>query len=131
MTRGREGTGSRSSPWSVSRPGKDGQPVSVRASLAGSRVLAQAAAVGSGPPDRLGSSGLGQQGLIRVRGRGLAADPVAGEAAVIVTAAGGQQAEVVGQAEQAGSLGGRLVGMEDLDPGQARGGQRGDLLVGQ
>ena len=53
-----------------------------------------------------------------------------GQAAVIVAATGGDQAEVAGEAEQAGLLGLRLIGVEDLDPGQAGRGQAGDLLVG-
>ena len=49
---------------------------------------------------------------------------------MVVAAAGGDQAEVTGEAEQAGLLGFRLVGVEDLHAGQARGGQAGDLGIG-
>jgi len=49
---------------------------------------------------------------------------------VIVAAAGGDQAEVAGQGEQAGPLRLGLVGVENLHAGQARGGQHGDLVVG-
>src|SRR5580693_5155888 len=84
----------------------------------------------SAPPDRLGPGGLGDQALVRA-GRGdVRADPVTGQATVIVAATGGDQAEVAGETEQAGLLGLRLVGVEDLDPGQAGRGQVGDLLIG-
>src|ERR1700677_2384658 len=62
----------------------------------------------SAAPDRPGSGGLGDQ--------------VAGQTAVIVAAAGGDQAEIAGEGEQAGLLGLGLVRVEDLHPGQAGGG---------
>ncbi len=49
---------------------------------------------------------------------------------MIVAAPGGDQAELAGQGEQAGLHVGRLVRVEDLHPGQARGGQAGDLIIG-
>jgi hypothetical protein len=59
---------------------------------------------GSASPYQLGSGGRSEQGLVRAPGCRLAADAAAGEAAVIVAAAGRHQAKVEGQAEQAGSL---------------------------
>src|SRR5271165_1269655 len=78
----------------------------------------------------LDSRSSGYQGLVGVGGHRLAADPVTGQAAVVVAAARGHQAEIVGQGEEPGSFGSWLVGMEDLHPGQTRGGQPADLLVG-
>ena len=49
---------------------------------------------------------------------------------MVVAAARGHQAEIVGQGEEPGSFGSWLVGMEDLHPGQTCGGQPADLLVG-
>ena len=49
---------------------------------------------------------------------------------MVVAAARGHQAEIVRQGEEPGPFGSWLVGMEDLHPGQTRGGQQADLLVG-
>src|ERR1700733_11096196 len=105
----------------------------VRTSLANGDVMA----IGepyrsrvSAAADRLGPGGLGDQVLIGAGRRGGRATPVSGQATVIVAAAGGDQAEIAGQAEQAGLLVFRLIRVEDLDPGQAGRGQAGDLLIG-
>src|SRR3974390_2744966 len=79
--------------------------------------------------DRPGPGGLGDQDLVCAVRRGVRADRMAGGRAVVVAAAGGDQAEIPGESEQAGLLGFRLVGVEDLQPGQARSGQDGDLGV--
>src|SRR3974377_1923546 len=79
--------------------------------------------------DRPGPGGLGDQDLVCAVRRGVRADPMAGEATVVVAAAGGGPAGIPGECEQAGLLGFRLVGVEDLQPGQARSGQDGDLGV--
>src|SRR5438105_7929091 len=81
-------------------------------------------------PGRLAPGGLGKQAVVCVGGDRLAADTVTGEAAMIIAAAGGHETEILGEGKQAGSFGIWLVGMEDLYPGQAYGGQPGDLLVG-
>src|SRR5580692_1988463 len=103
----------------------------VRTSLASCDVIAisEPYRPGSAAPDRPGSGGLGDQALVRAGRRGVRADPVAGQTAVIVAAAGGDQAEIAGEGEQAGLFGLGLVRVEALHPGQAGGGQVGDLLV--
>src|SRR5260370_33692998 len=81
----------------------------------------------SSPPGRPGPGGLGNQGLVGTGRGGGRAHPVAGQAAVIVAATGGDQAEVAGEAEQAGLLGLRRVGGGGLDPRQAGRGAGGRL----
>src|SRR5580704_7309449 len=95
----------------------------VRTSLASGDVMliGEQYRSGSAALDRLGSGGLGDQALIGIGRCDVRANPVAGEAAVVVAAAGGDQAEIAGEAEQAGRV--RLVGVEDLHSGQARRGQ--------
>jgi hypothetical protein len=55
---------------------------------------------------------------------------MAGERAVVVAAASGHQAEPGRQHPEAAADGGRMVGMPHLEAGQARSGQRADLIIG-
>src|ERR1700735_2224028 len=96
---------------------------------AGKRYLAKSLPIGSISVPGLSAGRHGYQALINIGGRDLRTDPVTGQAAVVVAAATGEQAEIVGEGKQAGPFRIWLVGVEDLHPRQAHGGQPGDLGV--